>query len=222
MTDTLTERYPDCYIFVFKKQNSFFFGASPEKLLKISKGILEVDALAGSTPRGSTEREDKKLGDILLNSDKDRREQKTVVDYIVKILNKYSSEVKYSENPKLKKLKNIQHLWSEIRANLSEENLPFILQALHPTPAVCGTPKQKAVDFIRQNEDYPRGLYAGFTGWIGNRSSAEFCVSIRSALLSKNKLYLFAGCGIVEGSEPDKEYEETNLKLKPILSLFDL
>ena len=222
LIDELAERYPDCYIFGLKKNDSLFFGASPEKLLKMYNGTLEIDSLAGSAARGSTGIKDKKLGDELLNSGKNRREQKTVTRYIENILSKYTAKISSDENPKLKKLKNIQHLWTVIKADLNEENLPLILKELHPTPAVCGMPKQEAIDFILQNEDYPRGYYAGFTGWIGNKSSGEFCVSIRSALLRKNKLYLFAGCGIVEGSEPEKEYEETKLKLKPILSLFNL
>lgn len=220
LLDQLISKYPDCYIFAYKKNDSMFFGASPEKLLKFSDQNLEIDALAGSISRGKSEEEDSAMGERLLNSKKDRNEQKAVTEYILNILKKYSTNIKFDEEPRLKKFRNIQHLWTRISAEINEDDLSEIINDLHPTPAVCGSPKNEALKFITENEDYSRGLYAGFTGWIGN-NQAEFCVSIRSALLKKNKLYLFAGCGIVEGSEPEAEYEETKLKLKPILSLFE-
>ncbi|MGE5438824.1 MAG: chorismate-binding protein, partial [Bacteroidota bacterium] len=96
-----------------------------------------------------------------------------------------------------------------------------IMEGLHPTPAVCGVPQADAMNVIKKMEDYHRGMYAGIVGWFNFKKEGEFAVAIRSALLKGRKLYAFAGGGIVEGSDPAAEYKETELKLKPILALFD-
>jgi menaquinone-specific isochorismate synthase len=96
-----------------------------------------------------------------------------------------------------------------------------ILSELHPTPAVCGYPKETALNLIKKIENQRRGLYSGIIGWFNPNNEGEFAVAIRSAVTYGNKLIAYAGSGIVEGSEPDAEFEETEMKLKPILSLFN-
>ncbi len=217
----LAEDYPKCYIFAYRKDDSIFFGASPEKLAKIKNGWVEADALAGSTQRGKSEDEDKRLADELLLSKKNLSEQNAVVDFITNSFSGFSDEIVYEEKPIIRKLSNIQHLWTPIKAKLKEGHTIFsILKEIHPTPAICGVPWSGALDFIKSTEGYQRGLYAGIVGWFNFDEEGEFAVSIRSGLLKENKLYAFAGCGIVEGSDPQAEFEETELKLKPILSLF--
>ena len=217
----LSLNYPKCYIFAFAEKESIFFGASPEKLAKISDGWIEADALAGSIPRGDTKEEDKILADELLNSKKNLSEQNAVVDFITNSFEGFTEKINYDKKPIIRKLSNIQHLWTPIKAKLKSDKTIFsILKQIHPTPAICGVPWSDALTFIHDTEGYNRGLYAGIIGWFNFENEGEFAVAIRSALLKGSELDAFAGCGIVEGSDPDLEFEETELKLKPILSLF--
>ncbi|MGE5680129.1 MAG: isochorismate synthase [Bacillota bacterium] len=216
------QKYPGCYLFMFHSGKSTFFGASPEKLIKLDNGWIEADALAGSAPRGQNDAEDKELEEKLLNSEKDNNEHNAVKEYLVKLFSSISDEVHYEQSPRIKKIKNIQHLWTPIKAKLKPMQKIFsILENLHPTPAVCGVPKSEAMHIIKRLEEYPRGLYAGILGWFNFNGEGEFTVSIRSALIKGKKLYIFAGGGIVEGSDPANEFKETELKLNPILSLFE-
>jgi len=217
----LAERYPDCYIFLFKSGNSIFFGASPEMLIRFSNGVIESDALAGSAPRGESKAEDEKIAGELLSSVKNLNEQKAVVKFISKSFSHFSDEIVFPEKPVIKKLTNIQHLFTPVKAKLKQSISLFeIIRKIHPTPAICGTPLMKAFEKIKQLEDFERGLYSGAVGWFNFNCEGEFAVSIRSGLYKENKIYAFAGCGIVEGSDPQAEYEESLLKLQPILSLF--
>lgn len=219
--ECLAHDYPRCYIFAYGKNDSVFFGASPEKLAKIYDGWVEADALAGSTPRGKDKIEDDKLAEELLLSKKNLNEQYAVVDFITNSFSGFSDEIVYDKKPIVRKLSNIQHLWTPIKAKLKSGHTIFsILREIHPTPAICGVPWSGALDFIRATEGYNRGFYAGIIGWFNFEEQGEFAVSIRSALLKDTLLYAFAGCGIVEGSDPEQEFEEAELKLKPILSLF--
>lgn len=218
----LEDNYPECYVFAYRSGDSIFLGASPEKLVYISGGKLETDALAGSIPRGKTYEEDRLLGEELLGSRKNLAEQKAVLNFIAEELELYCSGINYSDKPVLKKLSNIQHLWTPVTAELkSGRTVLDVINALHPTPAVCGVPRKPARELIREIEGYNRGLYAGTLGWFNPENEGEFFVGIRSALLKKEILHAFAGCGIVEGSDILSEYRETELKLKPILSIFE-
>ena len=219
--DEIAEKYPDCVTFVNKCNGSVFFGVTPERLLKISEGTIETEAIAGSIKRSIQPDEDILLSEKLLNSSKDLHEQELVTDYIKSILQNYAEDISFNGGPELIKLENIQHLKTKIKAKLKKDKFFFdLVNELHPTPAVCGYPKEAALNFILKNEGYERGLYSGITGWFNLYEEGEFAVAIRSALINKDKLYAFSGCGIVEGSNAMSEYEETELKLKPILSIF--
>jgi menaquinone-specific isochorismate synthase len=217
----LENDYPRCYVFAFKKGDSVFFGASPEKLAKVSDGWVEADALAGSISRGATPDEDLRLENELLNSEKNLIEQKAVVEFIKESFSSFSEEIFYNEKPQIRKLANIQHLWTPIKAKLKTNNSIFsILKVIHPTPAICGVPWTNALVSIKKMENHSRGLFAGMVGWFNFNDEGEFAVAIRSAILKDDYIYAFAGCGIVEGSDPESEFEEAELKLQPILSLF--
>lgn len=217
----LQSQFPRCYIFAFRKNDSIFIGASPEKLAKVSNRWVEADALAGSISRGRTPEEDAKFAEELLNSSKNLAEQKTVVDFISDSFRRFSDEILFDKDPIIRKLPNIQHLWTPIKARLrSEEDIFSILHEIHPTPAICGVPWNNAMANIRKMEEHNRGLFAGIIGWFNFKNEGEFAVAIRSALLKNDTVYAYAGCGIVEGSDPESEYEETELKLQSILSLF--
>jgi len=216
------EDYPDCYIFSFHSGKSTFFGASPEKFVELGPEYISTDALAGSYPRGIDAVEDERFADELLKSVKDQNEHKTVLDFIKQQFNTNGCEIKFDNQPKIKKLKNIQHLWTPVQIKVTpEESIFQILEKLHPTPAVCGMPQNSAIQVIKDTEDYPRGLYSGIVGWFNKNRFGEFTVSIRSALNIGKKIYAFAGSGILDGSDPVQEVKETDLKFKPILSLFD-
>ncbi len=222
LLDQLSKNYPKCYVFAFRKDDSIFFGASPEKLAKIKDGWIEADALAGSFPRGKSELEDKILENELLTSTKNLNEQKAVVNFLIDSFNKFSENITFDEKPVVRKLPNIQHLWTLIKAKLEKDYKLFsILREIHPTPAICGTPWDKALIKIKEIEDFERGLFAGIIGWFNFDNEGEFAVAIRSALLKGKTLHAFAGCGIVDGSNPEAEYNETELKLSPIISLFN-
>jgi menaquinone-specific isochorismate synthase len=219
---TLRNDYPDCSVFAFHKGSSTFFGATPELLAKISKHKLSMDAIAGSTGRSVSGNEDSRLETDLLSSKKNLNEHQYVFNYLTNVLKKIGKDITYNENPSVKKLKNIQHLSTKISAELKDEiSLINIIKELHPTPAVCGYPKDQALNLIKKIENQKRGLYSGIIGWFNQNGEGEFAVSIRSAVTRGNKLTAYAGGGIIEGSEPDAEFEETEMKLKPILSLFN-
>jgi menaquinone-specific isochorismate synthase len=216
MLNGLRQRFPDCYSFSFANgRGQSFIGASPERLVRASKGVLETEALAGSIRRGSGASEDAALASALLGSEKDVREQRQVLDDIVARLTPLGLTLEYGEKPQLRRLANVQHLHTPVRCVLPEAvRLLDVLAALHPTPAVGGSPRAAAVARIRELEGFPRGLYAGALGWLNARGGGEFFVGIRSALVDGATARVFAGAGIVAGSTPEKEFAETELKFK--------
>ena len=212
----LRQRFPDCYSFSFANGDGpSFIGASPERLVRVSKGVLETEALAGSIRRGAGASEDAALAAVLRGSEKDLREQRDVLDDIVARLTPLGLELEFSPEPQLRRLANVQHLNTPVRAALPDAvRLLDVLAALHPTPAVGGSPREAAVGCIRELEGFPRGLYAGALGWLNARGGGEFFVGIRSALVEGATARVYAGAGIVAGSTPEKEFAETELKFK--------
>lgn len=218
----LQEKYSDCTTFAYKETNSIFFGSTPEKLFSLKENKLETEALAGSSARGSNLEVDLLYESNLLCNPKEIGEHQNVFNFLITNLKNFSDDISFSSIPQIKKLSNIQHLQTPITAILKNEiDVLELLNALHPTPAVCGLPQKNALELIKDLEYFDRGLYAGVIGWYNATKRAEFVVSIRSALLKENAITAFAGCGIVEGSNPVSEFQETELKLKPILSLLE-
>lgn len=218
----LNLRYPSCTNFLYKSGKSIFFGSTPEILIKYSGNTFFTEALAGSIMRGINPEQDKQLEDELLKSEKNKLEHEAVIDYIKKSVFNFVDQVEIVKNPVVKKLPNIQHLQTSVTGTLKSKDQIFkIISSLFPTPAVCGIPKELSLKMIEKTEDFDRGLFSGVIGWFNADNYGEFFVTIRSALVKGNKLYAYAGCGIVEGSDPEEEFEESKLKLKPILSLFN-
>lgn len=212
----LRERFPDCYSFsVANGRGHSFIGASPERLVRVSKGVLETEALAGSARRGAGASEDAALGAALLASEKDLREHRHVLDSIVRRLEPLGFRPQFAAAPGLRKLANVQHLHTPVTAAMPEGvHMLDALAQLHPTPAVGGTPREAAVTRIRELEGFPRGLYAGAIGWMNARGGGEFLVGIRSALVEGATARVYAGAGIIEGSDAEREYAETELKFR--------
>jgi len=215
--NALRGRFPDCYAFsAGNGAGSSFIGASPERLVSAAGGTLRTEALAGAAPRGRTAAEDAALARELLHSGKDVREQRLVLDSILRRL----ANVGVTAAPgraRVRQLPNVQHLCTPVEAPLpAGAELLRIVGELHPTPAVGGTPREPAVAHLRELEPFDRGLYAGALGWVDHRGDGEFLVGIRSALMCGDTARLYAGAGIVEGSDPAKEFSETELKLRPL------
>lgn len=218
----LNLKFPTCTNFLYKSGKSIFFGSTPEILIKYSGNIFSTEALAGSIMRGNNPVEDKQLEVELLKSEKNKIEHEAVIDYIKKAIFNYVEKVEMDAVPVVKKLPNIQHLQTSVTGTLkSKDDIFKIVSSLFPTPAVCGIPKDQSLKMIEKTESFDRGLFSGIIGWFNADNYGEFFVTIRSALVKENKLYAYAGCGIVDGSDAKEEFEETQLKLKPILSLFN-
>lgn len=207
-----------CFHFAFSmKGGQVFAGASPERLFRLQEGEIETDCLAGTTERGSDTATDTALADALLASAKDRLEHYYVLEDSLHRLGDLCTELNADTKPRIIKLSTLQHLATTVRGRLKDGvGVGDLLEQLHPTPAVGGTPRGAALAAIRTLEPQPRGWYAGPVGWI-ERDRAEFAVAIRSALLNGAHAHVFAGAGIVPGSVPEKEWQETQHKAEAFL-----
>jgi menaquinone-specific isochorismate synthase len=214
----LRGRFSDCYSFsVGNGAGASFIGASPERLVSVAEGRLLTEALAGSAPRGSSAAEDAALARQLLHSEKDGREQALVLDSIMRRLAGVGVVAAVPGRPRVRQFSNVQHLCTPVAAALPEgSDLLRIVGELHPTPAVGGTPREPAVAHLRELEPFDRGLYAGALGWVNHSGDGEFFVGIRSALMQGDTARLYAGAGIVEGSDPAAELAETELKMRAL------
>lgn len=220
----LNSQYPNCYRFLFEpRPHHAFFGASPEMLVSLAGKELATMALAGTEPRGSTQEEDLQLGRQLLNSAKDRHEHQLVVDALVARLTPICQNLHVPDAPELLKLSNVQHLYTPVEGTLREkQNIFELVKLLHPTPALGGSPREGALAFIGEMEPVPRGWYAAPIGLINRHLEGTFSVAIRSAVAEFDRVWLHAGAGIVEASDPKKEWDETGLKFRPILNSLGL
>ena len=221
----LRERSVNSYLFGFQPSaDRAFVGASPELLYYRKGRAVESEALAGTRPRGVAAGEipdddDKRLEQELLHSDKDLREHRFVVSSLEASLRTVCRDMTVENRVSVRKLARLQHLVSAFRGTLQPEVSDLdILKALHPTPAVGGYPEDVALREIARLESFDRGWYAGPIGWVG-RDEAEFAVAIRSGLVSQDRLVLYSGAGIVEGSTPDDEWQEIEDKIDSFLSM---
>lgn len=211
--------FSDCYIYLYRPTKSLgFLSFTPEKLFSLENEKISTDAIAGTRARGADSKSDYELTQDLLQNAKELVEHELVCIEIENKLKKLGTLPLCTQKLGLLKLKNVQHLHSTYEALLAKENFPGVyslVRALHPTPAVGGYPWKKARAVILENENFDRGLYAAPVG-IMTPEKMEFLVGIRSALIKedKNEIQLFAGVGVVEGSQPTHEWIETKNKLK--------
>ena len=212
------QQQPESYLFGFEHEDALFFGASPERLVKVENGQAYSSCVAGSIRRGATAEEDEHLGATLLADDKNRGEHHYVVEMISDIFEQTCTDVIVPSGPKLLKIRDIQHLFTPVEGQMREgATILQLVKLLHPTPALGGVPREAAMDIIRSCETMDRGLYAAPIGWLDAEGNGEFAVAIRSALLTGETAHLYAGGGIVAHSEPQSEYEETLVKFRPML-----
>jgi menaquinone-specific isochorismate synthase len=193
-----------------------FVGVTPELLFRRQGTHIESQALAGTRARQAGGADDEQLAGELFGSDKDRREHESVRAYIDAVLTPLLAGAPDFEGPTLRQLEGLQHLDTHIAGELRPgAGDGELLAALHPTPAVCGVPAKDAQAAIERREPFDRGLYAGAVGVIG-RDEAIITVGIRSALHLGNRVLLLAGAGIVAGSDPDAEWQETGDKMREL------
>lgn len=200
-------------------QKSILIGASPELLLEKKGAIIRSHPLAGSAARMADPEADRLAGEQLLQSEKDLREHAAVVQSIADRLAPYCRSIRIPQSPSLVSTATMWHLGTEIEGELKDESVSSIelAAAIYPTPAVCGTPRDGAKAVIDELEPFDRGFFAGAVGWCDSRGDGRWMVSIRCAEISEHQIRLYAGAGIVAGSDPESEAEETAQKFRTLL-----
>jgi len=222
LMSSLNYLYPSSMLLATHLSGCVFVSATPERLASSNGGSIICDAVAGTTQRSATEPRDQDLGKPLLTDPKIRHEHHLVVESINDSLGPLCSELETPEQPSLKLLRNLQHLWTEIRGQLKPEvTLLHAAASIHPTAAVNGYPGGAAGAWLHKNEPFDRGWYAGVGGWIDCRGNGELAVLLRCALLDKDRAELFAGAGITAGSDADAEFAETELKFGVMLEALE-
>jgi isochorismate synthase len=214
----LRERFPECTVFAVRAGEACLLGATPETLITLHGDRVRADCLAGTARRGKTAEEDARIGAELLADDKERREHAIVARGIIEALRTVAGDVHAPESPSLRRVANVQHLHTPIEARTdARRHVLELVELLHPTAATAGLPKEAALCLIREQEPFSRGWYAGPIGWIDAEGGGEFAVALRSGLLREDVATLYAGCGIVRGSQPEREWDESEIKLEAML-----
>ena len=220
----LASRYPDCYTFACDGM----IGATPELLIRRFWRAVSALVLAGTTPRGGTAVEDDALGAALLADAKNTEEHAYAVASLRETLGPLCEALDIEPGPVLLKLPNLQHLGTHVRGKLARPGPGgSLLSALglagtvHPTAAVCGTPTSTAMELIRELEQMDRERYAGPVGWMDASGNGEWGIALRCAQLDGRTARLFAGGGIVAGSDPEAELAEAQVKFRPMRNALD-
>jgi menaquinone-specific isochorismate synthase len=209
----LARRYPTCWAYAVDG----LVGATPELLIRRTGGTVESRVLAGTAwPGDGPDADPARLADRLLGSVKDRREHALAIDSLADALRPLCAELDIPESPSVIALHNVSHLASDVHGKLPAEDPSSLLQlaeAVHPTAAVGGTPREAAVALIAELEGMDRGRYAGPVGWVDGDGDGELGIALRCAQLDGPVARLFAGCGVVADSDPDTEVREAAAKM---------
>ena len=215
--ERLRERYREATIFALRSAGAIFVGATPERLARVDGRIVETTALAG-TARNTGEA----AATALMSDEKERREHEHVVRSIGETLGPLCSELDLPSKPEFLSLNGIVHLATPISGRLANgANALDVARRLHPTPSVAGLPQREALALLAELEPFDRGWYAGPLGWMDENGDGEFVVGLRAALITPDaapghRAALYAGCGLVAGSDADREWEESLLKMEPM------
>ncbi len=209
----LAAEYPSTWTFAVDG----LVGATPELLLRLSRGMVTSRVLAGTIPKTGNDEKDLALAASLARSSKDLEEHEYAVRSVADALEPFCSSTNVPESPFVLHLANVMHLATDVTGALIETKQRVdafsLLQSLHPSAAVCGTPRNIAFDIITEIEGMNRGRYAGPVGWIDASGDGELGIALRSGQITDREIRIFAGCGIVAGSSPEKELEESNAKM---------
>ncbi len=215
--DALADGYPDCWTFAVDG----LIGSSPEMLVRVHTGTVQARVLAGSTARGDGMAADKAAALALATSEKDRDEHGFAVRSVLASLQPHTSSLAASEMPFTLKLPNVWHLASDVEGTLGDGSSSLdLLDAMHPTAAVAGTPTAAALRVIAELEPFDRRRYAGPVGWVDANGDGEWAIALRCAEVVGDTVTAYAGAGIVTGSEPQRELAETGMKFRPVLDAF--
>ncbi len=217
--ERLAEKYPNTWVFAVDG----LVGATPELLVRLTKGLVTSRVLAGTIRRTGDDQRDLALAASLARSSKDLEEHDYAVRSVADALEPFCSSINVPDSPFVLHLANVMHLATDVTGVVSDSmavtNALSLVDALHPTAAVCGTPKDKAMKLINEYEVMKRGRYSGPVGWIDARGDGEWGIALRCAEIDAKdprKVRLFAGCGIVAGSVPQDELAESQAKLVPM------
>ena len=215
---SLAQNYPATWVFSV----AGLIGATPELLLRLSRGMVTSRVLAGTIPKTGDDSKDLALAGSLARSSKDLEEHEFAVRSVADALEPFCSSTNVPDAPFVLHLANVMHLATDVTGALIESKKDIdvfsLLKSLHPSAAVCGTPRNKAFDVIEENEGMNRGRYAGPVGWVDARGDGELGIALRSGQIDKNQIRIFAGCGIVSGSNPDVEVAESLAKFAAMQS----
>ncbi|MEV0675043.1 isochorismate synthase [Actinosynnema sp. NPDC050436] len=223
---------PDSYVFATRLGartpdgggDRVLVGASPELVIRKFGRSVVSNPLAGSAARSADPDEDRRRARELSTSEKDLREHRIVVDAIADALRPFCSALTVSRRPSVIATPTMWHLSSQVRGVLTTP-VPNALQlaaALHPTPAVCGWPTAEAHRFITRSEGFNRRYYGGLIGWMNPEGDGEWVLALRCAEIADNRLRLYAGAGVVPGSDPSAELAETSAKFQRFMSALGL
>ena len=197
-------------------------GATPELLLRLSRKMVTSRVLAGTISKTGDDERDLALAASLARSSKDLEEHEYAVRSVAQALEPFCTSTNVPESPFVLHLANVMHLATDVTGALAEKlahvDAFSILEQLHPSAAVCGTPRTIAAELINEIEGVSRGRYAGPVGWIDAAGDGELGIALRCGQINDNSIRIFAGCGIVAGSNPDKELAESEAKLIPMRS----
>jgi isochorismate synthase len=223
LLERLIARDPYGYTFATDVGTGTLVGASPELLVSRRDGLVTANPLAGSAPRHADPVRDGRTATALLASEKDRREHAHVVTAVADGLAPLCTRVVVPPAPELLPSRTMWHLstviTAEPRADVSALDLAL---ALHPTPAICGTPTEDARALIGEVEPFDRGFYTGLVGWTDAAGDGEWAIALRCGVIDGTSLRLYAGAGIVAGSDPDRELAETTAKFRTFLQAIGL
>ena len=213
----LHERYPHCWTYAIGD----VFGASPELLLRAEAGEVSARVLAGTAGRGTDPDVDRAIAEGLAHSHKNRHEHDYAAQSMVERLEPFCEIVEADSEPFSLALPDLWHLATDVRGKLKPVvSLLDVIAELHPTAAVAGTPRLKAQQLIAQLEPYDRAGYAGPVGWVSSDGSGELAIALRGGVIEQDQIRAFAGCGIVEESDPQAELDETELKFRAVRHAF--
>ncbi len=208
-------------VFLYRYGDVFFCGCTPELLIRKQGDLVESMCLAGTAGVGKNEEQRKRLAAELLADDKNLREHAHVVKFIREVFERNCYDVVIPDTPGILRLKHVQHLHTPATARVMDGiTLPSLASQLHPTPALSGTPVGEALMCLRDIESYNRGFFGGAVGFVDGDGDGEFAVAIRSGVFDGERGWVYAGCGVVEGSVAQDEFDEIDLKLQTILSAF--
>lgn len=214
----LESEYPSTWCFAIDG----LVGATPELLLRLNRSMVTSRVLAGTISRTGDDEKDLALAASLARSSKDLEEHIYAVRSVADSLTPFCSSTNVPDSPFVLHLANVMHLATDVTGAIAETSQHVdtfsILEKLHPSAAVCGTPTAAAAEVISELEGMSRGRYAGPVGWIDARGDGELGIALRCGQIDKNRIKLYAGCGIVSGSDPIRELAESQAKFAPMIS----